>query len=146
MHHADDGHVCDDIHEDVVATLLGQGREVPIRTRLEYLRSDPYAVHVEFTTGKKTTTEWTFARDLLVAALTSPAWVGDGDIRLCRMDDDHLALRLESPSGRASFLLGLLAVSGFVGKTLVAVPLGDEAALDGIDAEISSEMTRGVAS
>lgn len=106
-----------------------------VLTRIDYLASDPFAVRMLFHNGEEPV-EWIFARALLVAGMVMPVWVGEGDVATCLADDDHVAVRLQTPSGRATFLLPLSTVCRFVRETLLHKLIGSEMPND--DSELLS--------
>lgn len=108
---------------EVISVFLGPDREVS--TRLDYTSFDPYSVHLQFQ-DKGRYIEWEVARDLLLAGMFVPTWFGLSDVQVCRVNDAEMGLRLESPSGEATFLLPLVDVSRFLGRTMLETPIGDE--------------------
>lgn len=103
-----------------------------VRTTLDYYSSEPLAIYITFDCGVRDT-RWRVGRDLLIAGMTSIDYVGDGDVRLRRIDadgkwplEDQVDLHLSSPGGEAFLLIPLADLSRFVGRTLVEIPLGDE--------------------
>lgn len=107
---------------DTTALMLS-GVEVP--TRLDYTSFDPLAVHMQMHTGPAYI-NWQFSRDLLIAGLTSDTWVGEGDVAICRGDEDFLALHLSVDGKAATLLLRLVDVSQFLARSLLEMPIGDE--------------------
>lgn len=78
--------------------LLNRGRRslTPLGVTMLWHPEDPFAVTVWFPRQ-----EWVFARELLVAALTS-ARAGDGDVRFSTIDcPGCVLLTLDSPCGHA---------------------------------------------
>lgn len=123
----------------------GDAPVVPVRVRLTYDPSDPFAVHAAFRTGPDTEIGWVFARELLAAGLTGPAGIGDVRVRPVPADADaagrrarHLVLELSSPSGRARFRADADVVGEFLLATYAAVPPGCEADLLGLDVELGA--------
>ena len=114
----------------------------PVLSRLSYHAHEPFAVTVAFRTERGRWIEWTFARDLLVNGLDSPAGFGDVRIRPdLSEDEDFLTLEIESPDGYASFELEIEDIRTFLDATYELVPLGDESEhfdIDGLIEEISN--------
>lgn len=105
-----------------------------VKTTLDYDESDPLAISITFHCGTRPPT-WGIARDLMIAGLTSSEYVGEGDIRLRRIEadgtwltQDQVELHLSCPNGEAFLLIPLIDLSRFLGRTLVKTPLGAEQA------------------
>jgi len=130
--------------------LVGPGHTiVPIMAGLCYRRQDPYAVTMAFgvaDAGEPVT--WTFARDLLAAALHGPE--GIGDVRAwpsaapadqaageASEGEEILNIVLGSPSGRARFEAYAAEIAAFLARTYQLVPAGQEPAFLNLDAELT---------
>jgi len=125
---------------DMFAVLHGQ--RTPVVTRWTYLPDDPFAVTFGIRTGGDRWVEWMLARDLLVAGLGAPAGVGDVRLRPDRVHDcDVLVVQISSPDGQATLEVDRDLLDHFVESTKEAVPLGSEATVVDMDAEIE-KLTR----
>lgn len=118
---------------------------VPVPVRLEFEQTDPYAVHMTFTTAPGREVRWVFARDLLLDGLLRPA--GDGDVRIWPSprgatsdggSRDVVLLELSSPSGQARFETSATTIAHFLDQTLALVPSGTESALVDVDAALAA--------
>jgi len=109
----------------------------PVVTRWTYSADDPFAVTLVIQTRGDQCVDWVLARDLLVAGLTGPAGIGDVRVRPARMDDWDVALvEIRSPDGRALLEVDRDLLQQFVDATIEVVPLGSEATVIDMDAEI----------
>lgn len=99
---------------------------IQMYVRWDYTSFDPFAIHLQFHMGGKALANWALSRDLLLAGMCSPTWVGEGDVQVCRPDDANLVIRLSSPTGTATHTFLLDQVSRFLGQTLMETPVGDE--------------------
>ena len=124
---------------DLQLRLVAPGSSgLPVRARMRYDVSDPYAVHMAFHTGTGEVVEWTFARQLLTDGVTRP--VGEGDVQVWPSSSGGSAvvcLALSSPSGKALFEVPLPQLVDFLGATYAAVPTGGESAHVDVDAELA---------
>lgn len=108
--------------------------ELPVT--LHYRVVEPYAVVVSI--GEQHI-EWRLGRELLREGIAHPA--GEGDVRLWpghRNPNDQLFLRLSSPSGRALLELPRATVAKFLRETEILVPIGTEATVFSLDAELQA--------
>jgi hypothetical protein len=133
--------------------LIGPRSWTDVPAVLGYDPTDPYAVQIAF--GEVGTTSdgnpappdggitWLLARELLRAGLDRPA--GDGDVRVWPSHSaaDVLFLQLRAPSGEAMFELSRAAVAAFLRRTDTMVSPGAEAALLGLDDELSALLADG---
>lgn len=110
--------------ENLHAQHLESGGSLP--ARWDYTSFDPYSLHLQLDVPTKGYIDWEFGRELVLVGLTSTDWVGEGDVKVCRADEDILAIRLSSPSGMATLLFPLTTMSRFIGRTILEMPIGDE--------------------
>ena len=103
--------------------LMLSGVTVP--ARWDYTSMDPLAVHLQLHTGP-CYIDWQFSRDLLLAGMTSDEWIGEGDVRVRRGDDDFVAIHLEVDGQAATLLFKLIDVSQFLARSILEMPIGDE--------------------
>jgi hypothetical protein len=130
--------------------LVGPGHTiVPIMAGLCYSRQDPYAVTMAFgvaDAGEPVT--WTFARDLLAAALHAPEGIGDVHAWPSAASagraaggasegEEILNIELGSPFGRARFEARAAEIEAFLARTYQLVPAGQEPAYLNFDAELT---------
>lgn len=105
----------------------GGGQTMTLPGELGYTSVDPYAVTTTFRTAGGDVV-WTFARDLMVRGLTTPA--GDGDVHVWPCLDAEgqavVIIELHSPDGELLVQVATKDVYRFVNRTLAAVPLGTE--------------------
>lgn len=82
--------------------IFASGERVLLQVELRWSPKDPHAVKLWFPREKKT---WLFARELVVAALTSAA-AGDGDVQFWTHEacPEYVGLDLTSPDGHAELL------------------------------------------
>lgn len=127
---------------DLQLRLVAPGSSgLPVRARMRYDVSDPYAVNVAFHTGPAEggdVVEWTFARQLLTDGVSGP--VGEGDVQVWPSSSGGspvVCLALSSPSGKALFEIPLPQLVDFLGATYAAVPTGGESAYVDVDAELA---------
>lgn len=111
------------------------GQALSLDAELGFYPADPYAVTATFRTPGGDVI-WTFARDLLMAGLTSPA--GDGDVHVWPCLDAAgravVIIELNSPDGELLVQAPTKDVYRFVTRTLGAVPAGSES--DFIDVDL----------
>ena len=127
---------------DLQLRLVAPGSSgLPVRARVRFDATDPYAVTVAFHTGPVDggdIVEWTFARQLLTDGVTGA--VGEGDVQVWPSSSSGqpiVCLALSSPSGKALFEVPLPALVDFLGATYAAVPTGGESAHVDVDAELA---------
>ncbi|MFW6693481.1 SsgA family sporulation/cell division regulator [Streptomyces sp. MAR4 CNX-425] len=114
--------------------VLSPERMVPVPSRLTYRAADPYAVHISFHIGSAAPVSWSFARELLVEGVFRPC--GHGDVRVWPTKSSAgsvICLALTSSDGDALIEAPAAAVSGWLERTLRAVPPGSEPAQLGMD-------------
>ena len=117
------------VKQDVILGCVDEaGQAMTLNAELGYDPADPYAVSATFRTAGGDIV-WTFARELLVQGLNSPA--GDGDVHVwpC-LDEDGRAIviiELSSPDGELLVQVATKDAYRFVNRALAAVPLGSEA-------------------
>lgn len=121
--------------EDITTTVTAysaQDSDIEIQVTLSYARSVPWAVKATFHATHAVT--WHLSRDLLVAGLTSPDWVGDCDVQFRRRSYsatdgsscEEVEVHLHSPNGKSTLKLEALPVSRFLYDTWGIVPIGAE--------------------
>ena len=120
--------------------VLSPDLGIPVPARLTYRTDDPYAVHITFHIGSDNPVKWAFARELLVEGVFRPSGYGDVRIRPAKVedgddgDDDGVVLiALSSPDGDALLEASPAVVSGWLERTLRAVPQGSESEQIDID-------------
>lgn len=117
--------------------VLSPDLGIPVPARLTYRTDDPYAVHITFHIGSDNPVKWAFARELLVEGVFRPSGYGDVRIRPAKVEDrddadpdadaDSVVLiALSSPDGDALLEAPPAVVSGWLERTLRAVPQGSE--------------------
>lgn len=124
------------IREDVVLGCVDEGGQaMTLDAELAYEPADPYAVSVTFRTSAGDVV-WTFARDLLVQGLNSPA--GDGDVHVWPCLDEAgraiVIVELSSPDGELMVQIESRDAYRFVNRSLACVPLGSES--DNLDLDL----------
>lgn len=124
------------IREQLVLELADLDHEpTPVTATLQYDARDPWAVTLDFGEGN---VHWTFARDLLIDGLDSPAGIGDVQV-WPTVDADGIAttvLALSSPEGVALLQGPTRPLALFVARMLDRVPLGAESTLVDLDREL----------
>ncbi len=121
-----------------IRLVLTPDRSLPVPARLSYRAEDPYAAHIAFHMGQDAPVTWTFARELLVEGVFRPC--GEGDVRVWPakvQGRDIICVALSSPDGDALLELPSSAVSGWLERTLRAVPPGREPEVLGVDAALT---------
>jgi hypothetical protein len=124
---------------------------VPLMASLHYSASDPYAIHMAFHVGTDEPVEWTFARDLLAAALHSREGIGDVQAWPSAAPGDPAAepeggaagprvlnLSMTSPFGHAQFEAAWADIAAFLRRTYEIVPAGQETDFIDFDAELAA--------
>ncbi|GAA1952620.1 SsgA family sporulation/cell division regulator [Amycolatopsis minnesotensis] len=115
----------DAVHQTQFVSM--NGSTAPVLSRLSFLASEPFAVTIAFRSERGRWIEWVFARDLLVTGLTEPSGIGDVRVRPdLALDEDLIALEIESPDGYALVEMELADLESFVANTLELVPAGAE--------------------
>lgn len=116
----------------------------PVRARLTYRADDPYAAHIAFHVGSRAPVTWTFARELLIEGVFRPC--GEGDVRVWPakvQGRDVICVALSSPDGDALLETPSGVVSGWLERTLRAVPAGAESEVLGMDVELAELLRTG---
>lgn len=114
--------------------VLSPELSIPVQARLTYRTDDPYAVHITFHIASDNPVKWAFARELLVEGVFRPC--GHGDVRIwpTKVEDHNVVLMaLSSPDGAALLEASAAEVSGWVERTLRAIPPGSESEQFDID-------------
>jgi hypothetical protein len=116
------------VRQDVVLGCVDEaGNTMSLNAELGYDPAEPYAVSATFRTAGGDIV-WTFARELLVQGLASPA--GDGDVHVWPCLDEAgraiVIVELSSPDGELLVQIGSKDAYRFVNRALAAVPLGTE--------------------
>lgn len=117
--------------------VLGGDRSATVPVRLGYRPADPWAVTAVFRTADGDVT-WVFGRDLLEEGLAGPS--GEGDVAVWPVSTavgTLLYLSLASPHGSALLEADPRAVREFLDRTYSLVPVGTEASLLDLDAELA---------
>lgn len=120
----------------------GPGRLTALR--LLWRPQDPYAVGLRLTALPEHPAlprgEWVIARDVVRQALSAPA--GDGAVRL-RPDAlrDRVWFELDRPGRAACVSVPREVVEGFLDRTELHVPVGQEAAGAAVDALLATVFT-----
>ena len=140
---------CDAVDLEVAVDVViddgphaGPGRLTALR--LLWRPRDPYAVILRLTALPEHPAlprgEWVIARDVVRQALLSPA--GDGAVRL-RPDAlrDRVWFELDRPGRAACVSVPRDVVAGFLERTELHVPVGDEAAGPAVDALLAQVFT-----
>jgi len=111
------------------------GQAMSLEAELGYYPADPYAVTATFMTSGGDVV-WTFARELLIGGLTTPA--GEGDVHVWPCVDSSgrsmVIIELNSPDGELLVQVPTKDLYRFVNRTLSTVPLGGES--DFIDLDL----------
>lgn len=131
-----------DVSESTRLGVLGdgsaEGTPQVLIGDLRYRVSDPYAVSVDFRSGRGTVT-WTFGRDLLAQGLHEPA--GLGDVHVWPTVDDNgravVAIALHAPSGAVTVTAPRKIVASFVRRSTRVVAQGAESAHIDVDAVVA---------
>ncbi|OEU87214.1 sporulation protein SsgA [Streptomyces abyssalis] len=127
-----------------IRLVLSPQHSLPVQACLNYRAEDPYAVHIAFHVGPGAPVTWTFARELLVEGVFRPC--GEGDVRVWPAkvgDRDVICVALSSPDGDALLETPAGAVSGWLERTLRAVPAGAEGEVLGMDAALAELLSAG---
>jgi hypothetical protein len=111
---------------------LSRKSTLPVPAEFRYYPNDPFAVHVEFHTGKNEAVQWSFARGLLSNGLNRPT--GDGDVHIGphqgkKNNGTIIRIKLSSPEGEALLEAPRLQLAEFLRQTKRIVPTGKESAL-----------------
>jgi hypothetical protein len=121
-----------------IRLVLSPEHGLPVQARLTYRADDPYAAHIAFHVGAGAPVTWTFARELLVEGVFRPC--GEGDVRVWPakvQGRDVICVALSSPDGDALLETPSGVVSGWLERTLRAVPAGAEGEVLGMDAALA---------
>ncbi|CAM4078457.1 SsgA family sporulation/cell division regulator [Kibdelosporangium persicum] len=108
---------------------------VKVRADLSYDTRDPYAVAVDFHTGRASV-QWVFARSLLADGLIAAA--GLGDLRITpATDHTRVIFELTSPGGTATLEASADELADFLDRTYDEIPPSEEHAWFDFDHEMS---------
>lgn len=114
-----------------------EGLSTPLDAEFEYNPADPFAVSVLFT-DEPVPVRWTFARELLIEGFYEPT--GDGDVHVwpCLNTEGSavVIIELSSPGGEVLVQASSREIAAFIHQMVAMVPLGAEAALVDLDAEL----------
>jgi sporulation and cell division protein SsgA len=127
-----------------IRLVLSPEHSLPVHARLSYGADDPYAAHIAFHVGPGAPVTWTFARELLVEGVFRPC--GEGDVRVWPAkvgDRDVICVALSSPDGDALLETPSGVVSGWLERTLRAVPAGAESEVLGMDTALTELLRAG---
>ncbi|UVS82038.1 SsgA family sporulation/cell division regulator [Actinokineospora sp. UTMC 2448] len=111
---------------------------IPVRSRWTYRTAEPFTIAAAFQTDNDSWVKWVFARDLLLAGLSSAA--GEGDVRFrpgSDASDRVLYVEIESPDGHAMLVMSHADVADFAAVTAAMVPVGEESDFFDVDALIA---------
>ncbi len=133
-----------EVHADIsMQSVDPEGRLHRLEADFGYDPADPYAVTVTFRTGYGNVA-WTFARDLLIDGVDTPA--GDGDVHVWPCEDFDgrpvVVIELISDDGELMAQAPRWAVRRFVSRSLRVVPLGSESELIDLDHVVEALLTR----
>lgn len=112
--------------------------------RMRFLVSDPYAVHLRFSSGHAPDVEWVFARRLLAEGMYQQA--GRGDVRVAPLPGSKgatIVIELNAPAGRALCEANAGAIAAFLYSTEQLVPFGAESQLIDMDMALTALLTPG---
>ncbi len=147
-----------EVSAELSLALVGPERTlVPLTASLSYRCTDPYAVRMAFHVCTDEPVEWTFARDLLSAALDSREGIGDVRAWPSAASCDPAAgkaqegvaaghstlnIAVSSPFGQAQFEMSARAMGEFLRRTYQVVPAGQESGYLDIDAELTELLSQ----
>ncbi|WP_371483030.1 SsgA family sporulation/cell division regulator [Kitasatospora sp. NBC_00315] len=126
---------------EVAVLLPGERGYVAFWSTWSYTADDPFAVHVEFDPGPRSST-WVFSRDLLAEGLDRPS--GHGDVRVEPDPDpgnDRVLITLHGTDGPALVGVDTGPLTRFLGRTTDIVPAGVEDCESAIDAWVVATLT-----
>ncbi len=115
-----------------------------LHVRLRFMASDPYAVHLRFSSANAPDVEWVFARRLLAEGLHRQS--GQGDVRIAPLPGSKgaiIMIELAAPSGRALCEAPAEDLAAFIRESETVTPIGGEPQLMDLDAELSALLTAG---
>lgn len=104
--------------------LLANPESVLVQSSLVWDEETPLEIKVLFDVGLDRPVEWIFARDLLLDAIQKNQ-AGYADVQ-CEVYDDTLTLRLDSPFGKAQFMIEASTIGQFLAQTYGKVAQGEE--------------------
>ena len=111
---------------------------------LVYDPTDPWAVTVDLTPGRATSTVWEMHRDLLAAGVGGQH-TGWGDVRFSPLrSGGWAAMHLSSPDGHAVISLPVYPVTEWLTLTYDLVPPGTESDWLDLDRDIAELLRGGV--
>ncbi len=117
--------------------MITAAATTPVATTLAYCIEEPYAVTLVFQCRGTRPITWVFARDLLVAGLTTAT--GDGDVRIWPAErGDPVFFELCSPTGHAVFAADRKSIRRFLAETEKLVPRGGEPAVMSMDYHLAA--------
>ena len=136
MNMSGSGHTLSDVALDITVECMDdRGTRHEIDTVLGYRSSDAFAVAMTFVTSDGNLV-WTFARDLLMRGIESPA--GDGDVHVAPAIGLNgramVSIELSSPDGHLVLLARSSDVNDFIARTVAVVAPGSES--DYFDADM----------
>ena len=115
------------VSSSVELHLVTAGSPVPVRARLAFNPSDPFAVTVSMSAEGGPSVQWVMSRDLLAAGLDAPA--GDGDVGVWPSTNrgaEVVCVSLTSPDGQALLFGRHADIAEFLDRTFAEVPAGAE--------------------
>jgi hypothetical protein len=125
----------DSVAQEMFAVLHGQ--EMPLLVRWTYRADDPYAMMMAISRPSGRWIEWLMARDLVVEGMLAAS--GVGDVRVAPMSDgdfDIIEVKIGDDEGFASLEFDRALMERFLAATFDVVPLGGEADVIDVTAEI----------
>ncbi|MFJ9523151.1 SsgA family sporulation/cell division regulator [Kitasatospora sp. NPDC101801] len=123
----------------ITGVLIGPLAPVRFTARIEYQRSDPFAVRMLFgpeLTFDSTPVAWTFARQLLSDGLSRRA--GHGDVRVSPYGAARTTIELRDHNGCALLVLHTQELEAFLNEAETLVATGSEEQLISWDAELAA--------
>ena len=115
-----------------------------LHVRMRFVATDPYAVHLRFSSGNAADIEWVFARSLLAEGLHRQS--GHGDVRVAPLPGSKgatIVIELTAPGGRALCEASAKDIAAFIRESETVIPIGGEPQLMDLDAELSALLTAG---
>jgi hypothetical protein len=122
--------------ETVFELIQLDDRSVPVDVTLAYEAGQPHAVHLTLVLAGSDSVAWLVSRDLLAEGFVAP--VGDGDIRLSPLSDQHALLELRSAEGEAWFRIPTDEMLDFLEDSYQLVPKNREAEWLDMDSSLSA--------
>ncbi|UQX03909.1 SsgA family sporulation/cell division regulator [Streptomyces sp. RerS4] len=132
------------IEQAVQARLVATAPKVEtVPVTLCYDRADPFAVRMAFpalATLEGVEVSWTFARELLMSGIRTPA--GCGDVRVRPYDGDRTTIEFHAPEGVAIVLMMTADLQRFLDRAAAIVAPGLEHRYLDMDHSLAELMRR----